>query len=467
MYYNNDPMLAGVDDMNTLYTALCELDEIIGMYEVKDSIVKQIKFLLVSSNTGGKTKFDSHMLHTVVFGPPGVGKTTVGSCLANIWKGLGLIDKKKLTDNKIKSSKNIRILPIPIFLMKENKEIKDDEEDSNKTPSETKIKTSYNEQPDDEISQYSETVPKAEKKSSNFSKYKKKSEGKEEFDLNYKIKELKDELDALTNREKDSLDDKRRYVAELCEYRKKIREFKLLSLGIKNVMRTTELTNAKPLLKRAKFEAPIKIVSRPDFVGQYVGHTCDKTQKLLMSTLEEGKVLFIDEAYSIVLDEKDSFGHEALNELNRFMSEHPELVVIFAGYKDKIEKTLFTYQPGFKRRCTWLFEIANYTGEMLADIFKKQLARECWEYKGSTDELIKFFNDKIKNFDAFGGDTTRLAFYCKLKFSELKFDYRFKDSLTDRTITHDIVKSAYSDLYCKNKPEVNNDGNESWKRMFV
>lgn len=477
MYYNNDPMLASVDDMNALYNALCDLDEIIGMYEVKDSIVKQIKFLLVNNSSNDKaSKFDSHMLHTVVFGPPGVGKTTIGSCLANIWKGLGLIEKKKFVEQKKQPNfKSIRILPIPIFLMKENKPIisneNSNEEGSKDKSDETKqtefnIKT-YMEEPDDneEGESYQNAEPRPEKKCmAHLTKYKRRAE-KQEHDLNYKIKELKDELEALTNREKDSLDDKRRYVTELSEYRKKMREFKLLSVGVKNIVRSCDYSNAKPPLNRSRTEAPIKIVSRVDFVGQYIGHSAEKTHKLLINTLEEGKVLFIDEAYSLVLDEKDSFGHEALNEINRFMSEHTELIIIFAGYKDKMEETLFRSNVGLLRRLTWKFEITDYTGEMLSDIFRKQLAKDKWKFEGNLEDLTKFFQDKIKNFNCFGGDTLRLVFYCKLKYSEMKFDFSNQGILTDKTITFDIIKSAYTDLYCKNKPE-QETGNETWRSMY-
>ena len=97
MYYNNDPMLDSVENVNMLYNALCDLNEIVGMDEVKDSIVKQIKFLLVN-NVSNTNKFENHMLHTIVFGSPGVGKTTIGSCLANIWKSLGLVIKKKVEE---------------------------------------------------------------------------------------------------------------------------------------------------------------------------------------------------------------------------------------------------------------------------------------------------------------------------------------------------------------------------------
>lgn len=479
MYYNCDPMLASVEDVSMLYNALCDLDEIVGMYEVKDSIVKQIKFLLVNHTNDNKNKFENHMLHTVVFGPPGVGKTTVGSCLANIWKGLGLIEKKKLVDkSKQQTLKNIRILPIPIFLMKDkqkeeeytNSECKDSKYNDSKCTDEQyhfNIK-SYIEEPDDVAEpkcEFKSELNQEKKYNSHILKYKKKPDVKEDQYVHYKIKELKEEMDALSNREKDSVDDKRKYVKELAKYRRKVREIKLLSSGVKAIMRTVNLSTTKPPLKRSKIEAPIKIVSRPDFVGQYVGHTCDKTQKLLTTTLEEGKVLFIDEAYSLVLDEKDSFGHEAINEINRFMSENPQLVVIFAGYKDKMESSIFRTQPGLFRRCSWNFEISDYTNEMLSNIFMQQLTKDNWTFEGKQEDLNKFFQDKIKNFGAFGGDTLRLSFYCKLKYSELKFDYNTKDKLKHRTITFDIVKSAYTDMYCLNKPE-KEERQEVWRSLY-
>lgn len=461
MYYNNDPMLNSVDDVNMLYNALCDLNEIVGMYEVKNSIVKQIKFLLVNCANTDKSKFENHMLHTVVFGPPGVGKTTVGSCLSNIWKGLGLIEKKKIGDKGHKNQQNgrgIRILPIPIFLIKEKENKDNDESDTRKESDEeskkleNNIKTYLSGHNDEKMNT---TSSEKDNRYTNDNKYlsikRKKHEKHSNQDICF-LSELKESDENMHRRDKQ--DDMKAYVKDLIESHKLIRDQNLLKFGIKNLTKLSDNLNSKPLLKRTKMDAPIKIVSRPDFVGQYVGHTCDKTQKLLSSTLEEGKVLFIDEAYSIVLDEKDSFGHEALNELNRFMSEHPELVVIFAGYKDKIENTLFKYQPGFKRRCTWIFEISNYTGEMLTDIFKKQLSKDGWKYGDSDGQLTDFFNRKIKHFESFGGDTVRMALYCKLKYSEIKFDYNLSDKLEDKTITYKIFENAYENLYCKNKPEI-------------
>ena len=62
---------------------------------------------------------------------------------------------------------------------------------------------------------------------------------------------------------------------------------------------------------------------------------------------------------------------EVLTILINFMSTHPELIVIFAGYENKMKTNLFLRQPGLERRCTWFFKIENYTGEMLMAIFLK------------------------------------------------------------------------------------------------
>jgi len=160
----------------------------------------------------------------------------------------------------------------------------------------------------------------------------------------------------------------------------------------------------------------IKVVSREDFVDQYVGWTAPKTKKLLLDNI--GKVLFVDEAYSLVEGLDDKFGVEAATTLNLFMSQHPnEIIVIFAGYKNLLEKGIFTAQPGLKRRFMYHFHCDGYTPEQLFKIFKSQLAKKGW---GVTDdkEAINIF---IKEKDAFpfsGGDTERLTHYAKVEHSK-------------------------------------------------
>ena len=90
--------LEGVDKINIpqLIEALKELASMIEMYDVKNLIIQQLKLLIVHQN------FDGHMLHTVISGEPGCGKTTVAKILAKIWNALNVIQKpdcSKSTNN--------------------------------------------------------------------------------------------------------------------------------------------------------------------------------------------------------------------------------------------------------------------------------------------------------------------------------------------------------------------------------
>ena len=76
-----------------------------------------------------------------------------------------------------------------------------------------------------------------------------------------------------------------------------------------------------------------------------MGQTAGQTRKALHK--HKGGCIFIDEFYTLSNSDNDSYGAEALGELNTFMSENPDTVVIVAGYKNEVEK-VFEVQPGLK-----------------------------------------------------------------------------------------------------------------------
>ncbi len=90
-------------------------------------------------------------------------------------------------------------------------------------------------------------------------------------------------------------------------------------------------------------------VTRDELVGQYIGHTAPKTKEILKKAM--GGVLFIDEAYYLHRpDNERDYGQEAIEILLQVMeSQREDLVVILAGYGDRMDK-FFASNPGFRSR---------------------------------------------------------------------------------------------------------------------
>jgi len=107
-------------------------------------------------------------------------------------------------------------------------------------------------------------------------------------------------------------------------------------------------------------------VTRDDLVGQYIGHTAPKTREVLKRAM--GGVLFIDEAYYLYRPENErDYGQEAIEILLQVMeNQREDLVVIFAGYKDRMD-TFFRSNPGMSSRVAHHIDFPDYTpGELHA-----------------------------------------------------------------------------------------------------
>ncbi|HEV2655311.1 MAG TPA: AAA family ATPase, partial [Ktedonobacteraceae bacterium] len=105
-------------------------------------------------------------------------------------------------------------------------------------------------------------------------------------------------------------------------------------------------------------------VTRDDLVGQYIGHTAPKTKEVLKRAM--GGVLFIDEAYYLYRQENErDYGQEAIEILLQIMeNQRDDLVVILAGYKDRME-TFFQSNPGVSSRIAHHLDFPDYTREEL------------------------------------------------------------------------------------------------------
>jgi len=115
-------------------------------------------------------------------------------------------------------------------------------------------------------------------------------------------------------------------------------------------------------------------VTRDDLVGQYIGHTAPKTKEVLKRAM--GGVLFIDEAYYLYRPENErDYGQEAIEILLQVMeSQRDDLVVIFAGYKDRMDR-FFSSNPGMMSRVAHHIDFPDYSEDELIAIAGLMLRR--------------------------------------------------------------------------------------------
>ena len=107
-------------------------------------------------------------------------------------------------------------------------------------------------------------------------------------------------------------------------------------------------------------------VGRQDLVGKYVGWTAPTVKARFEDA--KGGVLFIDEAYSLVDDRDGLYGDEAINTIVQEMeNRRDEVIVIFAGYPDKMEAFL-DKNPGLRSRIAFHVSFEDYDVEELCKI---------------------------------------------------------------------------------------------------
>jgi|GEM_PF-1012091 len=148
------------------------------------------------------------------------------------------------------------------------------------------------------------------------------------------------------------------------------------------------------------YKEPVE-VSRPDLVGQYVGHTEEKTTQVINSAL--GGVLFIDEAYSLARNESGvDYGQDAINVLVKMMEDHRDnLIVILAGYKKEM-KDFFEANSGLKSRFPIVIDFEDYSVEELLAIADKQCTSSGFVLDDGAREKLASLFATAKQCDDFG-----------------------------------------------------------------
>jgi len=364
-----EPYLNILKNPPHLLYSLKKLSSTIGNSSLKDDIAEQINHLLMLKKRSFQENKDytgKEILNCCLYGPPGTGKTTIAECLANIYYSLGYLKR----DETSFSDKVTKII---------GRTIGDDEINSSSSGDEFSIEGIY-------------------------------------FFL-------------LVG-----------YIIYLVIsfaygfYQKNGWKYLLIALLFllfliligylwyryhknTNNENLQNLYKEEPQIEKMTEDNMITVVSRDAFVDRYVGGTDKKTKQLLNANL--GKVVFIDEAYSLCTGEHDTYGKEAINTLNLFITENQgRIIVIMAGYREMMVNSIFAAQPGLVRRFPYNFVCNGYNSKELLQIFNLQLfARQYTTLVQDQEKILELFKKNHSNLTAFGGDTQNLANFSAIENS--------------------------------------------------
>ena len=153
--------------------------------------------------------------------------------------------------------------------------------------------------------------------------------------------------------------------------------------------KTTVALRMAEILHRLGYvrEGHLVSVTRDDLVGQYIGHTAPKTREVIKKAM--GGVLFIDEAYYLYKPENErDYGAESIEILLQVMENNrDDLVVILAGYKDRMDK-FFHSNPGMRSRIAHHIDFPDYTPDELLAIAKLMLAQQNYRFSAEGEKAF-------------------------------------------------------------------------------
>ena len=153
--------------------------------------------------------------------------------------------------------------------------------------------------------------------------------------------------------------------------------------------KTTVAQRMAEILHRLGYvrEGHLVAVTRDDLVGQYIGHTAPKTKEVIKKAM--GGVLFIDEAYYLYRPENErDYGQESIEILLQVMeNQREDLVVILAGYKDRMDR-FFQSNPGMRSRIAHHIDFPDYRPEELLSIAKLMLEKLNYQFSPAAEKLF-------------------------------------------------------------------------------
>jgi SpoVK/Ycf46/Vps4 family AAA+-type ATPase len=215
-------------------------------------------------------------------------------------------------------------------------------------------------------------------------------------------------------------------------------------------------------------------VDRSGLVGQYVGATAIKTDRVIRRALDG--VLFIDEAYALAPEDgRADFGPEAIEVLLKRMEDHRHrLVVIVAGYPRLMEAFLLS-NPGLRSRFAREITFPDYSVDALQTIFHQMLAQHEYTLEPGADQMLRrIFTGLHAGEDSGNARFARTLFEQALNRQALRLSLDEEQSLDalDReavmTLTADDLVEAALALGEEPEPEPTPEPEQSrWRRWLA
>jgi stage V sporulation protein K len=158
-----------------------------------------------------------------------------------------------------------------------------------------------------------------------------------------------------------------------------------------------QMYRAMGLLRRGQLVE----VDRAGLVGQWVGSTALKTDRVIRQALDG--VLFIDEAYALSPEhERLDFGHEAVETLLKRMEDFRErLIVIVAGYPRLMHRFLAS-NPGLRSRFAREITFPDYSTAELLAITHKFVGEHEYLVADGAEETLRAIFDQAPRGEGFG-----------------------------------------------------------------
>jgi len=193
-------------------------------------------------------------------------------------------------------------------------------------------------------------------------------------------------------------------------------------------------------------------VDRADLIGEYIGETAQKTDKVINQAL--GGILFIDEAYSLKKENSEQdFGQEAIDIILKRMEDYKnKFFVIAAGYPALMQSFLNS-NPGLKSRFTHFFTFEDYTVEELTSIYKIFALKD----KYVVDKVAEsFLSEKLETICNKSDETFGNARYVRNLFNETKvrlskryqlLEENEKDFSALNTLTKEDIQNAFINIF--------------------